>query len=53
MLTTILALSALAPAPGIQWYTDMAQGFAAAEATGRPILLLSAAPQCSEVPGDW
>lgn len=53
MLTIALTLIALSGRPGIQWYTDMAQGFAVAKETGRPILLLSAAPQCSEVPGDW
>lgn len=53
MLTSALALIAFLGTPGIQWYTEMAQGFEVAKETGRPILLLSAAPQCSEVPGDW
>jgi hypothetical protein len=53
MITSAIAFIAFAGKPGIQWYTDMAQGFEVAKETGRPIFLLSAAPQCSEVPGDW
>lgn len=38
---------------GIAWYGTWSQGRAEAERTGRPILLMSAAPQCHGVPGMW
>jgi hypothetical protein len=38
---------------GIQWFATWASGQRAAEQTGRPILLVSAAPHCSGVPGIW
>ncbi len=40
-------------APGIAWYGVLADGLAEAERTGKPILLLSAAPQCIGVSGMW
>lgn len=46
-------LVALQPSPGVQWFTDIKQGLDEAKRTGMPIMLLSAAPQCSEVPGNW
>ena len=39
--------------PGIAWFGTWAGGLAEAERTGRPILLMSAAPQCHGVPGMW
>lgn len=47
------AMGQSAASGGIQWYTDLEQGLREAWDTGRPILLLSAAPNCSEVPGQW
>ncbi len=38
---------------GIAWYGVLEDGIADAKATKRPILLLSAAPQCAGVPGMW
>lgn len=38
---------------GIQWYGTWRAGYAEAVRTGRPILLISAAPHCHEVPGIW
>lgn len=42
-----------APRPGVMWFTDLKQGYIEAKATNKPIFLMAAAPQCSEVPGDW
>ena len=39
--------------PGIAWFGTWEAGLAEAERTGRPILIMSAAPQCSGVPGMW
>ena len=39
--------------PGIAWFGTWEGGLAEAERTGRPILLMSAAPQCHGVPGMW
>ncbi len=41
------------PGPQIAWYGTMEGGLAAAEATGKPIMFLSAAPHCAGVPGMW
>lgn len=38
---------------GIIWYGKLQDGLQAAKLTERPILLLSAAPQCAGVPGMW
>ena len=38
---------------GVHWYSTLESGLAAAKATGRPILFLSAAPHCGGVPGVW
>lgn len=38
---------------GIVWYGVLEDGIAEAKTTGKPILLLSAAPQCAGVPGMW
>ncbi|MCH2180057.1 MAG: hypothetical protein MK106_14765 [Mariniblastus sp.] len=39
--------------PGIIWFGVLQDGLAQAQITQRPILLLSAAPQCAGVPGMW
>ncbi len=38
---------------GIVWYGVLTDGIAEAKATGKPIMFLSAAPQCTGVPGMW
>jgi hypothetical protein len=54
-MTTVIALAlALSAAPARPaWFTVLQDGLDEAKRTNRPILLLSAAPQCAEVPGDW
>ena len=37
----------------IAWFGTWKGGLAEAERTGKPILLISAAPQCHNVPGVW
>lgn len=37
----------------IAWYTDLFAGLDEAKRTGKPILLMSAAPSCGGVPGMW
>ncbi len=39
--------------PGIAWFGVLEDGLEQAKRTGKPILLVSAAPQCSGVPGMW
>lgn len=54
VLTSLLGILGLVTIPEAPvWYTQLGQGLAEARRTGRPLLLLSAAPQCAEVPGDW
>lgn len=38
---------------GIGWIPTWRQGIAEANRTKKPILLVSAAPQCGGVPGEW
>ena len=38
---------------GVAWFGSWEAGLAEAQRTGRPILLMSATPQCSGVPGMW
>ena len=38
---------------GIAWYGLLKDGLKEALRTGKPILLVSAAPQCNGVPGMW
>lgn len=45
--------AAVAPPARIQWYATWAQGKAEAARLRRPILLLSAAPQCHGISGLW
>ena len=42
-----------APDVGIQWFTTWETAKKEAERTGRPILLVSAAPHCGGVSGIW
>lgn len=37
----------------IAWFGTWKGGLAEAQRTGKPILLVSAAPQCHNVPGVW
>lgn len=39
--------------PGIAWFGVLQDGLDQARRTGKPIMLISAAPQCSGVPGMW
>ncbi|MBM3989685.1 MAG: hypothetical protein FJ298_01615 [Planctomycetes bacterium] len=39
--------------PGIAWFGTWSEALAEAERTGRPMLFMSAAPQCQRVPGVW
>ncbi|MBI2479855.1 MAG: hypothetical protein HYV60_14845 [Planctomycetia bacterium] len=41
------------PPARIAWYGQLADGLAEAQRTGRPVLLVSGAPQCHGVPGVW
>jgi hypothetical protein len=45
--------TATEPPARIAWYGQLADGLAEAQRTGRPILLVSGAPQCHGVPGIW
>jgi hypothetical protein len=45
--------TAAEPAVRIAWYGQLADGLAEAQRSGRPILLVSGAPQCHGVPGVW
>ena len=38
---------------GIAWYGVLTEGLAEAKRTGKPILFITAAPQCRGVPGMW
>ncbi|MEZ4537353.1 MAG: hypothetical protein R3D26_20490 [Cyanobacteriota/Melainabacteria group bacterium] len=54
----LLSLSPSLPAnaaneAGIGWIPTWKQGIAEANRTKKPILLVSAAPQCGGVPGEW
>lgn len=40
-------------AQGIQWFATLDSGLQEARRTGKPILLVSAAPHCAGVPGIW
>jgi len=41
------------PASGIAWFPTWEAGRAEAKRTGRPVLLVSAAPHCHGTPGIW
>jgi hypothetical protein len=38
---------------GIQWFATLKSGLGVALQSGRPILLVAAAPHCAGVPGIW
>jgi opacity protein-like surface antigen len=44
---------AAAEAEKIAWYGTWKGGLAEAQRTGKPIMLVSAVPQCHSVPGVW
>ena len=39
--------------PGIAWYGVLSEGLAESKRTGKPVLFITAAPQCGGVPGMW
>lgn len=51
MTTFILAL--ILQDERIAWFGTWEEGLAEAQRTGRPILILSAAPHCHNVSGMW
>lgn len=53
LLVPALGLPVAADDGGIAWYGTWSQAQKVAQKTGRPILLLSAAPHCHNVPGVW
>jgi hypothetical protein len=52
LLFLLLTLSVLAQ-ERIQWYATWEMGLRQARASGRPILLIAAAPHCHHVSGIW
>ena len=52
-LLLALTLPVAAQESKIAWYGTWADGLAAAKASGRPILLVAAAPHCKQIPGIW
>jgi hypothetical protein len=40
-------------AGGIQWFTTLSDGLNESQRTGRPVLLLTAAPHCAGISGMW
>lgn len=53
IVTLLLSLSALGQDAKIAWHGTWQDGLAAAKAAKRPILLVSAAPHCKQIPGIW
>ncbi|MBX3165981.1 MAG: hypothetical protein KF760_01165 [Candidatus Eremiobacteraeota bacterium] len=54
ILLLFLLLTLTVPAQEkIQWYATWEMGLRQARATGRPILLIAAAPHCHNVSGIW
>lgn len=49
----LAAVPAASLSPKIAWYGTLQAGLTEAKRSGRPILLISAAPQCQAVPGMW
>ena len=37
----------------IAWYSVLEDGLAEAKRSGKPIMFLTAAPQCASIPGMW
>lgn len=52
LLVLLLHLSVFAEEK-IQWYANWEMGLRQARASGRPILLIAAAPHCHNVSGIW
>ena len=48
-----LAGGARAEGPGIPWFATWESGLREAQRTGKPILLVAAAPHCAGVSGIW
>jgi len=38
---------------GIAWHGVLSEGLAESKRTGKPVLFITAAPQCGGVPGMW
>jgi hypothetical protein len=58
LMAAVAAVAAVAApqvdaAGKIAWYSTLKQGLAVAKASGRPILLISAAPHCRGISGMW
>ncbi len=54
VMTLLAAVNAEENSPArIAWYGDLETGLAEAKRSGRPILLVSGAPQCLGIPGVW
>ena len=53
LLAATLAAPPADAAERIAWYSSLKQGLAVAKTTGRPILLISAAPHCHGISGIW
>lgn len=57
LIATISGVAVADEAPAIQpriaWYGTLKSGLAEAKRSNRPILLVSAAPHCTGVPGIW
>ena len=51
--TLATVVGASEPASKIAWFGKLSDGLAEAKRVGRPIFLVSAAPQCQGVPGMW
>ena len=52
-LALVLMATVVDAADRIAWYSTLKQGLAVAKPTGRPILLVSAAPHCHGISGIW
>jgi hypothetical protein len=52
-LLFVLFLSCIARADGIAWFSTWKSGLAEARQSGKPILLVAAAPHCHNISGIW
>lgn len=53
VLLLLLATLAAAAAPKIAWWPNLEQARTEAARTGKPLLVLSAAPHCRNISGMW
>lgn len=53
LIAAMMNTSAHAAEQKIGWIPTWSQAVAEARATGKPILLMSGAPECAGVPGTW